>query len=141
MLNNFFGKSIFSEEIAKNCSGGAYFEELMCNNFWRTLYFEFLSAFAGRSMRTGLTRIGAASADWLSTYNRLQKRIIAKRYCYLWLFLFWKRTHFSKYRMSGETKLKFQILSTTREPRRVWYFSSQKNLLNAQWLAKSCFVY
>ncbi len=38
MLNNFFGKSVFSEETAINCSEGAQFGEPMCNKFWLTLY-------------------------------------------------------------------------------------------------------
>ncbi len=38
MLNNFFGKSVFSEETPKNCSWGAHFGEPMCNNFCPNLY-------------------------------------------------------------------------------------------------------
>ncbi len=30
MLNDFFGKSVFSEETAKNCSGGTHFGEPAC---------------------------------------------------------------------------------------------------------------
>ncbi len=37
MLNNFFGKSVFSEKTAKNCSEGTQLEEPKRTNFWPTL--------------------------------------------------------------------------------------------------------
>ncbi len=36
MLNNFFRKSVFFGETAKNCCGGADWGSPMCYNFWPT---------------------------------------------------------------------------------------------------------
>ncbi len=40
MLNNFFVKSVFPEETAKNHSVGTYLGEPKCNNFWPTLKYK-----------------------------------------------------------------------------------------------------
>ncbi len=38
-VNNFFRKSVFSEETAKNCSEGTQLWELLWTNFWLALYY------------------------------------------------------------------------------------------------------